>query len=140
MSKKNPTDYEPSKEEGVFCKGETVDITSDGEIEDFAEKKEATKRKSSWLESSSRSDDEDEEKLKNKYKPKTIKINGRTLVVRPAVKNREKEYRMGKHPGREIPQNSKFLGHNKNRVPEELEGQTVTLVLHFNYEVWSEHG
>ena len=61
-------------------------------------------------------------------------------MLTPAVKHREKEYRMGKHPGRVIPKNDKFLGHYKNPVPEELEGKTVTLILHFNYEVWSEHG
>ena len=143
---KNVFDYESSQEEGEV-KGNTIDITSDGDCEALGKQAVVTpKRKlnGTWgdFDSSSDEGDEDDEhqnKKPKKYPTKTIKIDGRTIVVTPAIKDRQKEYGLGEHAGREIPQNSKFLGHNENSVPEELKGKSVTLILHFNYDNWSEN-
>ena len=146
MNPKNVFDYESSQEEGEV-KGQTIDVTSDGDFEAFGKQGVTPKRKlnGTWgdFDSSSEKDDEDDEhhekKKPKKYPTKTYKINGKTIVVTPPIKDRQKEYGLGQHAGRVIPQNSKFLGHNKNPVPEELKGKTITLVLDFNYDNWSEH-
>ena len=140
--------YDESSAEGrgrAQEKKKIIEIKSDGEVDTYDEETVAPKRKfdessedCSWSEEESQ--DDMEKKARPDNTPRTIKIDGRTIVVTPPIKDRIKKYRIGRYQGRVIPRNKKFMGHWKNPAPEEFKGKSVKFILKFNYEVWSEHG